>query len=107
MKITLSPTEIAERLLADEYASWTRAGARALAEYLTRLDMDLGIETEFDPLAIRCEWNEYSSAVEAAENYGWDASEYDAEDAEEVAFEYLSKALRVIGFDGGVITADS
>ena len=81
MKETLSTLEIADRLFRDENASFTYAGAHALAEYLEQLEEDCGEEIEFDRVAIRCDFAEYESLVEWAEDYfakdwksqiGWD-----------------------------------
>lgn len=38
--------------------SWD--GALALYEYYDQLSDDLGEDIEFDPVAIRCEWSEYT-----------------------------------------------
>jgi len=62
---TLTTYEVAELLLADSNANWSRSGALALAEYLEGIEADSGHPMEFDLVAIRCEWTEYPSAVEA------------------------------------------
>ena len=69
MKHTLDHYEIVNALLNDEYASWTRLGANALAEELAEYEESTGQELEFDIVAIRCEWNE-DTAEELISNYG-------------------------------------
>ncbi len=104
MKKTLSTSEAADLLLADDNAGWSYAGARALVEYLENLEDDTGEEMEFDRVALRCDFSEYKSALEAAEEYGWEPDEdADSEDAEEAALEWLNDRTTVITFGGGVI----
>ena len=94
MFVTLTTMEVVDRLLADEYANWTRAGAWAMAEYLEEMEADQPIE--FDRVAIRCDYSEYGSACDAAaELLGgeWD------DDAE--AVDALERQTTVIGVKGG------
>ena len=113
MKETLSTNEIAHRLFNDENANWSYEGAKALAEYL---DTDENENAEFDRVAIRCDFSEYGSALEAAREYGFDwtpelydanDSERDADEVEEElekeALEWLENRTMVLCFDGGVI----
>jgi len=94
---TLTTYEVAELLLEDSNANWSRSGALALAEYLEGVEIDSGHPMEFDLVAIRCEWTEYNSAVEAvAEIAGFVA-------INEAALEYLKEKTDVIEFDGGII----
>lgn len=97
MKITLSTSQIANRLRADEYAGWSYAGAMALAKYLDAQDESLGEETEFDLATIRGDWSEYKSAVDAAEVY-----DYETKD-EQDALEFLEANTTIVEFDGGVL----
>ena len=104
MKKTLSTSEAADLLMADINAGWSYAGARALVEYLENLEEDTGEAIEFDRVALRCEFAEYESAREAAEDCGWEPDEdADSEDAEEAALEWLNNRTTVITFNGGVI----
>jgi hypothetical protein len=104
MIITLSTYEIANRLLNDSNACWTRAGAFALAEYLESMEEDTGEQMEYDAVAIRCDFSEYSSAVEAHNNItqGHDLSENE----EETALERMREIGQVIEFTGGVIVSN-
>ena len=111
----LSTHEAAALLLKDESAAWTHSGALALVEYLEECEEE---ETpiEFDRVLIRCDYSEYSSAIEAAREYGNDYSvniydendnEKDEEEAiaelEAYCLEWLQERTTTLAFDGGVI----
>lgn len=57
---TMTVDQMAKDLIDDENASWTRLGAYALAEYLDELSDDIGEPIEWDRVAIRCEYSEYT-----------------------------------------------
>ncbi len=108
MKITLTTNEIADILIKDEFADWSYNGALALAGWLE--DVEDEPETEIDPVALRCDFDEYPSALEAALNYtsiGEIVNRRDGVDnlaeTENSALEYLREETLVIEFDGGVI----
>ena len=104
MKTTLSTSEAADLLLADKNAGWSYAGARALVEHLEAVEDDTGEAIEFDAVALRCEFSEYESAREAAEENGFEPDEdADSEDAEEAALEWMNGRTTVIEFSEGVI----
>jgi hypothetical protein len=109
MKKILNTQEIANELLADENADWSRAGAFALAEYLENLEEDSWVDMELDVVAIRCEFNEYSTALEAALEYLSMDEIVQRRDAidnlEGSALEYLHENTMVYEFDGGVIVS--
>lgn len=107
MIITLSTYDIANRLLRDSNACWTRSGAFALAEYLQSVEDDTGEQIEFDAVAIRCDFSEYPSAVEAYnETSAEENLSEDDEESEEKALEWLRDNGQVIVFDGGVIVSN-
>ena len=66
MKTTLSTTEAAHRLIDDKNANWSRAGAFALVEHLEELEEDIGEGIDFCPVALRCDYSQYSSLEEWA-----------------------------------------
>jgi hypothetical protein len=108
MKNTLSVSNIADALLSDQYASWSYEGAQVLAEYLDNLDQEMETDTELDVCAIRCDFNEYNSALDAAKANGFEVDEDDGyldseDEQEEKALEYLQQYTTVIKFNGGVI----
>lgn len=102
MKQTLTTSQAAHLLLQDNNAKWSRAGAHALIEHLEEYETFCGAEIEFDRVAIRCEWHEYESVFDAAEDYGWEWDKED-EDAAEKALAWLEYRTQVVEFDGGVI----
>ena len=103
MIITLSTCEIANNLLADSNC-WTRNGAFALAQHLQEWEEDTGEQMEYDAVAIRCDWSEYPTAVEAHNDItrGHDLTE----DEEETALDRLRDVGQVIVFNGGVIISN-
>ena len=114
--MTLNTYQIADALLKDSNARWSRAGAFALAEYLEEYEESTGEEIELDVCAIRCDFYEYESALKAAEDHGWsrEASILDDDDNirpdedveeenNEKALQWLQDRTSVIEFDGGVI----
>ena len=98
MKTLLNTYEIADAL--QNYSQMSRGGAFALAEYLEEYEESTGEELALDPVAIRCEFTEYESAIEAAAQY---TSEFTTDQA---ALEYLEDHTSVITYDGGVIIQD-
>lgn len=105
MKITLNTLQIADQLKNDSNARWSYNGAKALAEYL---DTDENADTEFDYVEIRCEYSEYSSPQEAAEDHGWAADSHIEDDGQECdadALQWLQDRTSVIEFDGGIIVS--
>jgi hypothetical protein len=104
MIITLSTYDIADRLLRDSNACWSRPGALALAQYLQNWEGDTGEQMEYDAVAIRCDFAEYPSAVEAHNDMSTGEDNL-TEDDEEKAMEWLRDNGSVIEFDGGVIVS--
>lgn len=95
MKRTLSTYEVAGLLMSDEYAKWTRNAAYALAEYYENLEQETGEEIEFCPVAIRCDWSEYDTLQEIAQNYNPELTEDDE------ILEYLQDYTDVIEIPNG------
>jgi hypothetical protein len=111
MKETLNTSEIADRLFRDENAGFTYAGARALAEYL---DTDENADEEFDRVSIRCDFAEYPTLLEwandhfsnALEELGFDEKEEnDDEEVDSKIREYIQDHGQLIEFDGGIIVS--
>ena len=96
----LSNEVVAQRLNLDGYSTFSYQGALALAEYLSEDRL-----LEFDRIAIRREFAEYGSAIEAAEAHGATIEDdpYEEFDHEEHALEWLEDQTLVIPFDGGII----
>jgi len=89
--------------------SW--AGLEALFNYLEELEDSIGEEVELDVIALCCDFSEYDSACEAAQEYGFnvpdredDESEDDySERAELEALEWLRDRTSVIEVSSGSV----
>jgi hypothetical protein len=109
MKATLTTSQAAAMLKADTNANWSQSGAYALIEHLEQMEEDTGTEIEFDAVAIRCDYSEYESALQAADDQGYEPNpnlgddEQSDEDKEADALAWLQDQTQVIEFDGGVI----
>ena len=77
-------------------------GRQSLFEYLSEYEEATGEEWEFDVIAIYYDFTEYGSALEAAEDYGWDT---DDEETEAGALEFLKANWTVIEGEGFIIIA--
>ena len=123
MKKTLTTYEIAHELMNDTNANWSRVGAFALAEYLQELEDDTGVEMEMDVVAIRCDYSQYHSLEDFADQYfsgdtqtvadalglNVDMSgvefEEDEEEVSQLIREYIRNNGELIEFDGGIIVS--
>ena len=110
MKNTLNTSEAASLLMADENAAWSMAGAFALVEYLEQIEEDCDTEIEFDNVAIRCEYSEFSSLLKCAEYYLTaeriaEVLEDSEEGDDEVLRDYIRDHGQLIEFDGGIIVS--
>jgi hypothetical protein len=90
------------------------AAKRAIFDYLEEYEDSTGTPVELDVIAICCDYSEYDSAREAAEEHGWDCGrnpedyEDDAEGyqeaVEEEALDWLQDRTTVLELDdGGVV----
>jgi hypothetical protein len=114
MKTTLNTYQIADELLKDTCARWSRAGAFALAEHLEEYEESTGEELELDSCAIRCDFSEYASLQDWAHEYfsnaleelGFDETEEnDDDEVDEKIRSYIQDHGQLIEFDGGVIVS--
>jgi hypothetical protein len=117
MKTTLSTSAAAEILANDEYSSFSRLGAYALVDYLEQMEEDTGEEMEFDSVSIRCDFAEYDSLRDFADEYfgttsrnSWADSigaDADADDdtLDEKIREYIQDHGQLIEFSGGIIVS--
>ena len=62
---------VTEHTFTDEMIKhgFSYEGTKALFEHLAMFEEDCDQELEFDPIAFRCEYNEYESLKEVKENY--------------------------------------
>lgn len=82
---------------------FTYYGKKALYEYLEQMGDDCGIEYELDVIALCCEFTEYETALEAAEEFGYEDEEIKQEEANlheaQEAFNVCEAALEEIEED--------
>ena len=112
MKTTLTTTEAAHRLIDDDNANWSRAGAFALVEYLEELEEDIGEEIEFCPVAIRCDYSQYADLQEwGGERWYLDSdmrSDLDLEiddDPDSAIREFIQDHGTLLEFSDGIIVS--
>ena len=112
MRETLTTSQAADILLADENANWSYAGALALVEYFEAIEEECDMVIEMDRVAIRCDYSEYGDLVEWAEEYGleeeiadWTKEELDGDEIDEKIRDYIYERGQLIEFDGGIIVS--
>ena len=95
------------RTSVERKEQFSTQGLKALYEYLWELSENTGENIEFDMIDICCNFTEYETAIECANNYFdfalSDVDNISAEEAEEEALEYLKNKTQVIEFEGGII----
>lgn len=112
MKQTINIHQFRDAFQAQRPNQFSYSALSALFDYLEEFEQDTGDEIEFDVVALCCEWSEYSSAINAAEVYGWDFSsedpdnDFENERQENKALEKLRDNTQVIQFDGGILVQD-
>jgi len=130
MKTTLNTHDITKALLDDKYAEWSYNGAKALAEYLEEYEEECGVELELDVVALRCDFSEYTSLIEWAEEHFanfreefgidyinpvtgesedqsvQDCDGYFHDETLDSIVEYIRERGQLIEFEGGVIVSE-
>ena len=111
IKQTVNESRFTDVLMSDEYAGWTYGATKALYEYYEQLSEDMGEDIELDPVVIRCEWNEYPSALECAKDYDEYMIEHfqnlaSASENNETAREWLEERTHVIDVENIDTTAN-
>lgn len=72
MKMTLSSYDFHTYWPESRKDQFSWEALEAIYKYITELEDACGEETEFDPIAICCEWTEYDSALEAVNDYDYE-----------------------------------
>lgn len=113
---TLSTYEIADLLLADENANWSRSGSLALAEWFEELSDEFSTPQEFDRVAMRCDFSEYEDLLAFADEYFGDADRMRSEiglsvtdgtfDRDEKIRDFIRDRGYLIEFTGGIIVSN-
>lgn len=105
MKMTLSTNEAASILCRDADNGFSYAGALALIEYLEEIDEDM----ELDCVALRCDYSQWPSATEWADEYfggrakALDALDIEVEEGEEEDEDELEEAAKEHARDNGTL----
>ena len=68
MKDTITAHQFVNEMAQAQHG-FSREGATALFEYFEQYEQDTGEQMEFDPVAIRCAFNEYESLEDVKEDY--------------------------------------
>lgn len=86
----------------DRKDQFSYEGKRALFEYLEEYEDATGESMEFDPIALCCEYSEYDSATEAANQYSEfidnekDEEDQDEDEKEKRALTFLENKTQII-----------
>jgi hypothetical protein len=72
-----------------------------MGNYLISIEEDKPIE--YDLIAILCEYQEYEDIINAAVNYDFSPDEWDEDEVEDQALEYLQNKTTVIQVEGGKV----
>ena len=105
MKQTVNSYDFVEAFTrCNRQEQFSRAGLFALFDYLEEYEDSTGEEIELDVIALCCDFAEYSTALEAAKEYGFEPDEdEDEEEQEAAALELLQDRTQVIEHDSGII----
>lgn len=104
MKQTITEYQFVESFRhAGRETQFSVPARRALFAHLEDYEESTGAELELDPIGICCEFAEYSSAREAAEEYGFEPDGDDDDAREKSALEWLQNQTQVVEFDGGIV----
>jgi hypothetical protein len=114
MKMTLTTYDIANALMQDSNANWSHSGAVALAEYLEEMEQSTGEDMELDVVAIRCDFSEYSSIIEWANEYhgeNWKEEsgideDTDEDEIDDILKSHIKEHGQIIEFNGGIIVSN-
>jgi len=68
MKDTIQEYQFVDEMSKKDHG-FSYHGAKALFEHLTQFEEDCGTDIEFDPIAFRCEYDEYENLKEVQDNY--------------------------------------
>lgn len=101
MKTTVTSHQFVEAFRAcGRESQFSHAALFELFRYLEDFEESTGTELELDPIGICCDFAEYSSALEAAKDYGFKEG---IDSKEESALEWLQNRTQTIEFDGGIV----
>ena len=95
-----------DRMVTDDNpdGNFTYDALCALYDFLIEIEESVGEEMELDVVALCCEWSQYKTAVEAANQYGEVVE--DCDEPEEEARKWLLDNTNIVDFGGGVVVMD-
>ena len=100
-------SEFVNRFMAIRPNQFSREALAALFSHLEDVERVSGEDSEFDPIAISCDWTEYESALEAAEGYGFKAEDVSddekASKADRDALTFLCDETTVLELSSGAV----
>lgn len=97
------------RSMSDTYNNqFSYEGLQALYDHLEEYSDSTSEPVEFDPVALCCEYTEYTDLREASETFFmYDATDEErAEYTDEKAREYFANNTFLLEFEGGIIIQD-
>lgn len=104
MKATVTSHQFVEAFRAcGRESQFSRAALFALFDHFEIIEQYQDEEIELDPIGICCDFAEYSSAREAADDYGFEPDGDDDDAREKSALEWLQNRTQVIEFDDGIV----
>ena len=107
MKQSINFSQFTDQFNAIRPDNFSYEGLRALYDYLEEYEEDTGEELELDVIAICCDFSEYDSIYDIAENYAIPfEDEEPEEEQEEVILNYIQDHTTMIQFNTGIIIQD-
>jgi hypothetical protein len=96
MKMTLSFFQFIDNWPEGRKDQFSFDALRAIFDEIEQIENDTAIETEFDPIAICCEWTEYDNEIEAAKEYGYEPDSGNDEEKAEDARKWLEDRTTIL-----------
>jgi hypothetical protein len=94
-------TSVSEHTIARDLTNhgWSWSSGLAMGNYLINIEEPI----EYDLIAILCDYVEYEDIVSAAVNYDFSPDEWDEDEVNDQALEYLQNRTTVIQVEGGKV----
>jgi hypothetical protein len=82
---------------------WSWSSGLALGNYLISFELAEDKPIQYDLIAILCDYVEYEDIISAAVDYGFSPDDWDEDEVEDQALEYLQNRTTVIQVEGGKV----
>ncbi len=94
---------VSEHTIARDLSNngWSWSSGLAMGNYLISIEEDKPVE--YDLIAILCEYQEYEDVISAAVNYDFSPDEWEEDEVEYRALNYLQNKTTVIQVEGGKV----